>query len=322
MSKDYKKLNLPEECIQGFFNNENKRISDFISSVYGMFDTTPLNELNNLMENSFRKLTSGLNFLSDSFMSDFKKQLTDEVNDKLEDKVVEKKVEKKEDKGICSLVNKAINKIEKEENHKFNRLNAVDKFCAKLVKLINKDQDWSYEEKAVAIIAIKINLFSGIFFGAARARDFFHNVLTIDPNFKQVIGRDRGTKIKEIYSQAFKDLIKSKVYDGSVDLENAIYPSSLYSTSAGNRVGSDGVCSSKVCLTGEGFLLNIVNKKDDSPRNGCYVELVKAEGRNYNINFDSVSNHKIFNITPSTKLIDMVRFVVEDNNNYESVSNE
>ena len=304
--------NLLEKKFTNFFEKEEERMKNLFTLCDKLLNMAPFDEVNKLFEISLQKLNERMDFLNN-----FKKGLESKKEEKEECKECcrnkTKSIRPSRPVGIgfdvkslerstaSSIIKKIINKVNTDEQCKKEALSKVDNFCRRVVKKINSDKEWDRDEKCLAIIAIKLNHLIAIFFGPEKAKKFFYNTLSTDPSFKRIVGDVRNkNKIKEIYNSAFMP-----VRDGFYGIENPIFENNICTISARQCIKSDKSYDSSIILKGNNFALRIANNKHESPYDGLTVELVR------NLEDDSDIFGDTLNITSSTKLIDMINFVLD-----------
>ena len=309
--------NLLEKKFTDFFKQEEDRMKNLFTSCDKLLNMAPFDEVNKLFETSLQKLNERMDFLNN-----FKKGLENKK---------EEEDEKEECKECCcnksrgikpsrpvgilkpgptnlirpkktasSIINKIINKANVDKQRKKEVLTKIDNFCRRVVRKINSDTEWDREEKCLANIAIKLNTLIAIFFGPEKAKEFFYNTLATDPSFKTIIGDVRNKKkIKGIYDSALMP-----IRDGFYGIENPVFESNICAINARQRIKSDKSYNSTIILKGNNFVLRIINKKHESPYDGLTVELTRG------LEDDADIFSQSLNITSSTKLIDMINFVL------------
>lgn len=211
-------------------------------------------------------------------------------------------IEKCEKNDTIEPFRKAISKLEQEENYQKCTVESIDKYAARIFSLINRDREWDDETKAIANVGIKIYFFAKLFFGGARALDFYKYVLSIDPNFKRLVGKKNDEKLGKFRAEALAQLIKKDNGEEMYTCDQPLFENCVCKTTGCNRESSNGNYKSRVDLSGDNFVLRVISTRNGGPRDGWFVELRKGE--------DEFA--EVFNVTPSTKLADMVNFVRGD----------
>ena len=158
------------------------------------------------------------------------------------------------------IFRQAITKVGQEENYQRCIVENMDKYAARIFSLINRDNEWDDDMKAIANVGIKIYFFAKLFFGGIK---------------------------------------KDNSDEGRYTCTKPIFETHKCNTTGRNRERNNGNYNSEVVLSCEDFSLRVSSLKNGGPRDGWFVELRKGE--------DEFA--KVFNVSPSTKLSDMVNFV-------------